>query len=401
MSTRARTTAISHRSMLKAHRSKDGVIRIMKRSAIAFSLLLLALAGLLSGCSTEQNVHANTPVVIHGLKLITANMATVPDVLEASGTVRAYQTSQLASQATGTITQVRVREGERIRRGEVLVLVDQSAASAALDRALATQAAAANELTAAESDLTLAESTLARYQALVEKQIVSRQQFDEIKARRDSAVAHRDLARAAQLQAKAAVSEARAALDFTRVLAPFDGIVTERKLDPGALANPGQPILTVEDVSRYRLEVSVNENDLRFAHLREHAPISIDALGRNDLNGTVTQIVPAADAASRTFIVKVELPADKAMRSGLFGLARFSRGEKSSLLIPQSAVFERGQLHGIYVLDQSGVASLRYVTLGHPTETQVEVLAGLQNGERVVAQPGELDLAGKRIEAQQ
>ena len=371
----------------------------MKRTTLDL-VPVLALVVSLSGCSTEQNVNANTPAVIRGLTVTTAATATVPDVLEATGTVRAYQTSQLASQATGTITEVRVREGDRIRRGQILATVDQSVASAALDRAAANQAAAANELTAAESDLTLAESTLSRYQALVDKQIVSRQQFDEIKARRDSAVAHRDLARASQLQAKAMVSEARAALDFTRVLAPFDGIVTERKLDPGAMANAGQPILTVEDVSRYRLEVSVNENDLHFAHLHEHVPVSIDALGSDDLNATVTQIVPAADVASRTFIVKVELPPDKAMRSGLFGQARFSRGERSSMLIPQSAVFARGQLQGVYVLDQSGIASLRYVTLGRVTSAQVEVLAGLQSGERVVAKPGELDLAGKRIEAQ-
>jgi RND family efflux transporter MFP subunit len=371
----------------------------MKPSSIALTLVLLMIA-VLNGCSTEQKVNASSPVVVHNLSVISAMTATVPNMLEATGTVRAFQTSQLASQATGTITEIRVREGDRIHRGEILVLVDQSAASAAVDRALATQAAAANELAAAESDLTLAQSTLARYQILVDKQIVARQQFDEIKARLQSALAHRDLARAAQLQAKAAVSEARAALDFTRVLAPFDGIVTERRLDPGAMANPGQAILTVEDVSRYRLEVSVNENDLRFARLRDHVPVSIDALGRSELNGTVTQIVPAADPGSRAFIVKVELPPDKAMRSGLFGHARFSRGGKSCLLIPQNSVVQRGQLHAVYVLDQSGIATMRYVTLGHATEMQVEILAGVQNGERLVAQPGELDLAGKRIEAQ-
>ena len=370
----------------------------MKRSAIALWLPLLVVA-VLSGCSTDPKVDASTPVVVHNLSVITATTATVPDGLEAVGTVRAFQTSQLASQATGTITQVRLREGDRVRRGEILARIAQAAPSAALDRAIATEAAAGNELAAAESDLALAESTLSRYQILFDKLIISRQQFDEIKARRQSALAHRDLARAAQLQAKAAVTEARAALDFTRVLAPFDGIVTERKLDPGAIANPGLPILTVEDVSRYRLEASVNENDLRFVHLGERVRVSIDALGDGELNGRVVQIVPAADAASRTFIVKIELAADKALRSGLFGRAQFSRGQKSCLLVPQSSVVERGQLHAVYVVDQGEMANLRYVTLGSATGTQVEILAGVQNGERVVAQPGVLDLSGKRIEA--
>src|SRR6266496_3668877 len=369
----------------------------MKRSAIVFSPLLVVVAAFLNGCSSDQEVRASVPEAVR-LNVITATTTNVPDVLEAVGTARAFQTSQLASQATGTITQVRVREGDRVRRGEILAVLDQAAPSAALDRALATDSASANELTAAETDLALAESTLTRYQTLFEKQIISRQQFDEIKARQQSALAHRDLARAAQLQAKAAVTEARAVLAFTSIAAPFDGIVVERKLDPGAMASPGLPILTVEDVSRFRLEASVNENDLRYAHMGDRVPVSIDVLGSAELTARVVQIVPGADVASRTFVVKVELPGNKALRSGLFGHAQFSRGQRNSLLVPQTTVVERGQLHAVYVLDAIGIASLRYVTLGRPAGTQVEILAGVQNGERVVAQPGDLDLSGKRIE---
>jgi RND family efflux transporter MFP subunit len=366
-----------------------------------FSFLVLVSTGLLmSGCSSGRKVDASTPEVVR-LSVFTAGTSSVPDVLEAVGTVRAYQTSQLSSQATGTITQVRVREGDHVHRGEVLATLDQSAPSAALDRAVATEAAAANELTAAESDLALAQSTLARYQILFDKQIISRQQFDEVKARQQSALAHRDLARASQLQAKAAVTEARAVLDFTRVTAPFAGIVTERRLDPGAMASPGLPILTVEDVSRYRLEASVNENDLRFVRLGQQVPVSIEALADVTLTGRVVQIVPAADPASRTFVVKLELDGNRAVRSGLFGHAQFSRGQKSALLVPTAAVVDRGQLHAAYVLDQSGIANLRYVTLGRTSASQIEILAGIQPGERVVAQPAGVNLSGKRIEAQE
>ena len=371
----------------------------MKRTERILWPLLLAV-GVLSGCSTDQKVDASAPEVVRNLKVITASPVNVPDALEAVGSVRALQTSQLSSETTGTITQIRVHEGDRVRRGEVLVQLDQAAPAAALERAVATELAAANELVAAEADLSLAESTLTRYQTLYDKQIISRQQFDEIKARQQSALAHRDLARSSQQQSKAAVAEARAALDFTRVLAPFDGIVAERKLDPGALASPGVPILTLEDVTHYRLEANVNENDLRFVRLGQQVPVSIDVLGDATLNGRVAQIVPAADPASRSFIVKVELPVNKELRSGLFGHAQFSRGQKSALLVPQTAIVERGQLQAAYVLDATEIASLRYVTLGQPLGAQVEILAGVQSGERVVAQPGELDLSGKRIEAQ-
>ncbi len=112
------------------------------------------------------------------------------------------------------------------------------------------------------------------------------------------------------------------------------------------------------------------------------------------------QIVPAADPASRTFLVKIELPTDTRLGSGLFRRAQFSRGERQALLIPRSAVVERGQLQGVFVLDQNKVASLRYITLGKLCGSEIEVLAGLQDGERLVAKPGELDLNGKRVEAE-
>lgn len=370
----------------------------MKRVGLAFSVLV-TFAMLTIACTSDREVDASTPQVVR-LGVITVTTSSVPDVLEAVGTVRAFQTSQLSSQATGTIMQVRVREGDRVRRGEVLATLDQSVPAAALDRAVATEAAATNELAAAESDLTLAESTLSRYQTLWDKQIISRQQFDEVKARQQSALAHRDLARAAQMQAKAATTEARAVVDFTRVTAPFDGIVTERRLDPGAMASPGLPILTVEDVSRYRLEATVNENDLQYVHLNERVPVSLDALANVPMIGRVVQIVPAVDTASRSFVVKLEVTANKELRSGLFGHAQFTRRQKSALLLPQASIVDRGQLHAAYVLDQSGMATLRYVTVGRSFGNVVEVLAGIQPGERVVAQHGELDLSGKRIEAQ-
>jgi RND family efflux transporter MFP subunit len=241
---------------------------------------------------------------------------------------------------------------------------------------------------------------LKRYQNLYERKSVSPQEFDEVKARYQGAVARRDISRADQAQAKAALAQAHTALGYTRILAPFDGVVTERKADPGTLASPGFPIFTVEGMGHYRLEVTVNESDLRYVRIGEQVSAVVEALGNTDLKGKVAQIVPAADPGSRSFLVKIELPADTQLRSGLFGRAQFSRGNRPSVLIPQTAVVERGQLQGVYVLDQNRVAGLRYVTLGKTTGTQVEVLAGLQAGEQLVAKPGELDLNGERIEAQ-
>jgi len=130
-------------------------------------------------------------------------------------------------------------------------------------------------------------------------------------------------------------------------------------------------------------------------------PVIVDALETPHQKGRVVEIVPSADSGSRSFLVRVELPADTRLLSGLFGRAQFSRGNRSALLIPQAAVVDRGQLQGVYVLDQNRIANLRFVTLGKTAGSVVEVLAGLQEGERLVAKPADLDLNGKRIEAQQ
>jgi RND family efflux transporter MFP subunit len=208
------------------------------------------------------------------------------------------------------------------------------------------------------------------------------------------------MAKAGQSQAQAALSQARTSLEYARIRAPFDGVVTEKKADSGALASPGMPIFTVEDVRRFRLEAIVNESDLRYVRTGEQVSVAIDALDNAGLKGKVVQIVPAADPASRTFLVKIDLPTDTRLRSGLFGRAQFSRGERQALLIPRSAVVERGQLQGVFVLDQNGVANLRYITLGKPSGVAIEVLAGLQDGERLVTKPGAVDLNGKRVEAE-
>ena len=362
--------------------------------------LAVVLAGGLSGCSSEPQPVAAAPEIVHNVSVLPVQRADVPDLLEAVGTVRAAQTSQLASQMAGSIVEIRVHEGDRVRRGQVLAVVDDAQPRAALDQATAVENAAGQELAASDSDLALAQSTLQRYQNLYDKKSVSPQEFDEVKARYQAAVAHRDRTQAGQAQAKAALAQAHTSFSYTRIVAPFDGVITEKKADPGTLASPGIPIFVIEGMGHYRLEATVNENDLRFVRMGQQVPVVVDALQNPELKGKVTQIVPAADPGSRSFLVKIELPSDAQLRSGLFGRAQFSRGQRSSFVIPRTAVMERGQLQGVYVLDQNKVAGLRYVTLGKTSGPQVEVLAGLQEGERFVAQPGVLDLSGKRIEAQ-
>jgi len=301
----------------------------------------------------------------------------------------------------GNIVEIRAHEGDRVQSGQVLAVTDDAQPRSGVDQATAAATAAEKDVSAADSDLALAQATLTRYQQLYEKKSVSPQEFDEIKARYQSAEARRDMARAGQAQANAALGRARTSLGYTRIRAPFAGAVTEKKADAGTLASSGMPIFTIEDTRSYRLETQVDESDIRLVHVGQAAPVTIDALGNIPLSGKVVQIVPAADPASRSFLVKVELPSDARLRSGLFGRAHFARGERPAILIPQTSVAERGQLQGVYVLDANQIAGLRYVTLGTSIGEKVEVLSGLQDGDKIVAAPGDRELGGKRIAVQQ
>jgi RND family efflux transporter MFP subunit len=374
----------------------------MKTGNTGIRLGVLAVAAVLglSGCSSEQQSKLSSTETVRDVSVLSVKQVNIPDVLEAIGTVRAVQTSDLASQMMGNIVEIRAHEGDRVHRGQVLAVIDDSQPRAAVDRANAADLDAQQQLVAADSDLALAESTLKRNQYLYEQKIVSQQEFDEVKARQEANLARRDIAKAGQAQARAELNQAMTSLDYTRIRAPFNGFVTHKKSDSGTLASPGMPIFTVEDTSRYRLEVAINESDVWYVRVGGQVSIAIEALGNVALRGKVVEMVPAAEPASRAFLVKIELPKDTRLRSGLFGRAQFSRGKQQAVLIPRSAVIERGQLQGVFVLDQNKVASLHYVTVGKFSGAEIEVLSGLQGGEWFVANPGDRDLNSKRIEGE-
>jgi len=365
------------------------------------SVLIAALMVVgLAACSNEkQHATAATQEVVN-VPLITVQQTMVPDYVEATGTVRAAQSVQLASQVMGTITRVNAHEGVAVRRGEVLITIDEAQPRAAYQSASAGLRASEQNVAAADADYALAESTMKRYEMLYDKKSVSPQEYDEVKTKLAAARARRDAAHANSAQAEAAVSEANNAVGFTKIRAPFNGLIVAKLADAGAMAAPGVPLLTLEDPSCFRLEAAVDESQIGAVRPGASIPVVIDALGNEAIAGKVVQIVPAADPASRTFTVKIDLPANPQIRSGLFGRARFPRGERQSIFVPRTALLHRGQLDGIFVVGKDGIASLRYVTLAKPADAEIEVLSGLANGERIVAQPDGRELSGKRIGAQ-
>jgi multidrug efflux pump subunit AcrA (membrane-fusion protein) len=388
------------------------------RLAIPFvSAALLVVAA----CGKKQQVNVAAPERAEGIKIERIAPASIDDYYEAVGTVRAAVSSVLSARTMGSVIALHVHEGDRVKAGQLLVEIDSREAAAQLQKAQAGQREAEQALeeversirgaesakAAADAQKQLAASTFARYKSLLDRHSVSPQEFDEVQARNRVAEAEAEraermlqtlAARRTQVlaridQAKADSAAAQVYTSYSRVVSPFNGVVTAKQTDIGQTATPGAPLLTVEDDSRFRLEVAVEESRVSTARRGETVPVLIDALGDSTFEGKVDEIVPASDSASRSFTLKISLPAEATKRgakSGMYGKARFSADSRQAILVPAEAITRRGQLVGVYVVDKQGFARLRLITAGKSYNNRVEVLSGLSEGERIVS-----DASGK------
>lgn len=342
-----------------------------------------------------------------------ARSQALPQVVEAVGTVKSRAQSVLSSRIVAAVVAVHAREGDRVRAGQLLVTLDDRDVRAQLDRARAGLRearsaleeveraidAAERAIEAALAQAELARTTLGRSRLLVERGLIARQDHDEAAARarvtaaeaararevRASLEARRSQARARIEAAEAEAENAVVAAGYARLTAAAGGIVAGRSVEVGNLAAPGVPLLTLED-ERYRLEATVRESDVGRLGVGQRAAVSLDAVGR-ELAGAIVEVVPAGDPASRTFTVKVDLPALAGLRSGLYGRARFAVGQRAALTVPGKAVTERGQLEAVFVVGEDDLARLRLVRTGQVHGDRIEVLSGLGEGERVVLDP--------------
>ncbi|MFP5226867.1 MAG: efflux RND transporter periplasmic adaptor subunit [Acidobacteriota bacterium] len=353
---------------------------------------------LLLGCTETKPAPAAPPTA--QAQLVHSVAQQLPQTLSMSGTVHAKETAVISAQVPAHIRQVLVQAGDRVRAGQLLVTLDDAAMQSAVQQATAAQTAVEKQQAAAQTNAQLAAGTLARYEMLKNEKSVSPQEFDEVEKRSQAAALQLQAYEAQSAQARAAVEGARTQLGYTSLHAPFAGIVTARMADPGSLAAPGVPLLQVDRDGPLQVYTTVDESLIGTVRVGMKVPVAIDGIDAAGLSGTLAEIVPAADPASRSFLVKLDLPAVKNLRAGMYATAGFPGAMKPMILVPQSAIVMRGSLACAYALDQDGVAQLRYVTLGNRHGDQVEVLSGVGAGDMLVNNPGDRDLAGRRIEAQ-
>jgi len=366
--------------------------------AFVSGCILAASVALLAGCHGAEQTN-QAPVETVAARLVSSRQQQIPIGLRATGTIHAKDTAIISAQVMGRIEQVPVRDGDVVRAGQTLVILDGSTLRQSVAQAQAGILVAQNQEAVARANAGLASSTLARYKQLLADKSVSPQEMDEVTQRAETAQSQLDAARAQTEQARAQAASAQTMLGYTRLIAPFSGVVTARMADPGTMAAPGVPLLQVDRAGPLQLQVSVDESAMTAVHLGMKVDAAVDGIAQ-PLAGNVSEMVPAADPASHSFFVKIDLPPSSQLHAGMYGSAMFANGTRSAILVPRSAVIERGSLDYAYVLDGRGIAQLRYLTLGATYGDFVEVLSGIAPSDQLVDAPADRDFAGKRIMTQ-
>lgn len=330
---------------------------MMRRLRLAAIVVVAALLAYLwwTGKRGDENARHERPIIA-GETLVAA-VGEVPRVVEATGVVVSAREAVLASKVLAAVKAIRAREGAVVTAGDVLVVLDDRELTADLERT--------------EAERRNAQSRLERLQSVAKEGLVAPQTLED--AERSLRVA------------EAARDTAAALLASTAIHAPFNGVVTDRWVEAGDMATPGKPLLQVEDSRELRLEVTVAGDEASGITVRQPVEAVIDALGPAPLSGTVAVIVPRAEAATQSVLVKVDLPRTPGLKSGLYGRARFTVGLDRVLTVPISAVSSIGALDQVFVVDADGVVHARLVRLGRSYGDRVEVRAGLEPGERVFA----------------
>lgn len=378
----------------------------------------LAAAALVwsAACGRADTEAGQGPAEPLPVTAVTVTQADVSERLEAGGTVTAAERVSVSSRILAPVIDVRVRAGDRVRAGQVLVVLDDRDLAAQLRQASSSSAAAEQSVVAARADLAaaVADEKLAtawhgRVTTLRSRNAASAQEFDEAEARHAAAIARLAAADARLTQRMAGLEAARATTEaatvtrsFSTLAAPFDGTVSERLVDPGAMASPGTPLLRLDAAGAARVIASIDESRMPF--LRPGTRVSVvvgagaSAPGPVELAGVVTEAARATDADPQAFSVTVGLPAGADVRPGSFARVRFDGARRPVLTVPARAIRRQGQIATVFVV-ADGVARLRLVQATVLDESQAEVVAGLTAGETVVDDPPPSLTDGRRVVA--
>jgi len=339
-------------------------------------LLLMWLAGAFHrkvGASDVAERAGTTPVRTVGTaKLVVAHRLHVPRTESAVGSIEAQHEADVASKLLAKVLEVRVKANQHVSQGDVLVRLDKADLEARLEQAVASAKAA-------QARRDQAQTEYERIKSLMKQDAAAKIEWDRVQTAYDAAKA--ELERADQ-----AVTEARTILAYATITSPIDGIVIDKQVEAGDTVTPGQVLVKLYDPTRMQLVARVRESLTHRLKVNQMIGVRIDSL-RKTCKGRVSEIVPEAESASRTFTVKVTGPCPPGVYTGMFGRLLIPLDDQEVLVIPRKAVHHVGQLQLVDVAD-GDILRRRAVKTGKVFGDDVQILAGLREGEAVAMTQG-------------
>jgi RND family efflux transporter MFP subunit len=336
--------------------------------------IVLAFGGVLLSCSGNQKENQSTkeeavPVTIASVSTQSTKYITT------SGQVTSKETAVISTRVMGFVTGFKVKVGDKVKKGQLLVTISNG-------DILAKRAQAQAMITEAETALKDAKKDYERYEELYKQKSASAKEFENITLHYNSVKAKVEAAH----QMK---NEADAMLIYTNLTTPFSGAVTQRNLDEGSLANPGMPILMVEQVGSYEVRASVSEADIASIKTGMVAELEVKSTGKR-YSGKIVEVSTSSQYSGGQYFIKISLPSQQELFSGMFVSVAIPRANtktnENNILIPASALIYKDQLVGIYTISESNKALLHWLKIGKSTGDKVEVLSGLNADEKFILQ---------------
>ncbi len=328
----------------------------MKCRNLTTILAIVSLGIVLTACKNEDK-HAEK--IRQELPTITVSIDTVKkqsaqNQVEVVGTVQAVEQAEISSKITGNIVTLPVVLGSTVQRGDLLVELSAGEISAKVQQA--------------KAQLAQARRNLAREESLLKKHAATPETVKSLE----------DITRIAE----AAFKEAKTILDYTRITAPFSGIITKKLANAGDLATPGKILLKIEEGTKLQVLTAIPEAMILKIKKGDRLPIFIPSVNLT-ISGVVAEVSPTADPSSRTAPIKLGIAADPSLRSGQFARVALASEQSETLVVPTSAIVPFGQMERVFIADNNR-AKLRLVRTGALYDGNIEILSGLQENETVI-----------------
>ncbi|SNZ03882.1 RND family efflux transporter, MFP subunit [Persephonella hydrogeniphila] len=333
----------------------------------------------------------------------------VEKTYQIDGSVISNNNAKVATKLMAKILKINVKEGDYVKKGQLLAVLDDSEikqnikeAKAGLEELAKAREEALSGLKAAEAGYAFAKRTYERFKNLYKENAVSKQQLEEIETKMIGAKAQVDAIKAKLKQLDAKEKQVKAKLKYAKIMqsyayvkAPFDGVIIKKMNDIGDMAAPGMPIFIIGD-KNLKFMSMVDESLINTVNVGDTVKVNIKTINKEYL-AKIVEKSNSIDPMNRTFTVKAKLPQDKALKPGMYGKLIIKTGEEEKILIPKSAIIKWGQLDAVFVVDKEGVAHLNFIKVGEELDGKVEVISGLKPGTEIVSSGVEKACEGCKV----